>query len=366
MQTKGIRLVCGWLPPRRGGSTPSFRLTLHPGAITVTARPGETLLEAGLRAGLALPYECRAGGCGKCVATVLNGTVDHGSYQPAALTAAMRARGETLMCCASALTDVEVDVDVPSLSTATDAKADQQARVVAIDRLAPDVIRLWLLPQQRLDYVAGQYLDIVLDDGATRSYSLANPPREDEPRIELHIRRQPGGRFSTIAFERLAIADTLRFRGPFGRFALHDSSRPLLFIAGATGFAPIKAILEDAFRRGIRRPMYLYWGVRTQADLYMAGLALEWQATVSNFHFVPVLSEPPADGTWSGRSGFVHQVMLEDFPDMRGYELYACGSVGMIEAAVPDFLAHGIDADFCYSDAFVPGTHQRPSTPDLV
>jgi len=361
-----LLVAAPWLPPRRSGGSASVRLTLHPGAVTVPMRPGETLLEAGLRAGLALPFECRAGGCGRCVGRVLNGVVDHGSYQPAALSAAMRARGETLLCCASAAADVEVEVDVPTLTAETGTAPTRAARVVGIELLGRDVLRLWLLPDRRLSYVAGQYLDIVLEDGATRSYSFANAPREDEPRIELHIRRQPGGRFSRIAFERLAVGDTLRFRGPFGRFALHDGERPMLFIAGATGFAPVKSILEDAFRRGIRRPMWLYWGVRSEAELYMAGLARQWQATVPNFHFVPVLSEPPADDSWSGRSGYVHQAMLDDFPDLRGYELYACGSAGMIEAAVPEFLAHGMDAEFCYSDAFVPGSPAAPVTSNLA
>ena len=135
-------------------------------------------------------------------------------------------------------------------------------------------MRLWLaLPGgERLDFTAGQYINIVLADGARRAYSFANPP-QDNARIELHVRRVPGGRFTTQVFEQLREGDTLDFEGPLGRFTLHDGDRPILFIAGATGFAPIKSIVEDAFRRGIRRPMWLYWGVRERSDLYLAALA---------------------------------------------------------------------------------------------
>lgn len=348
-----LLVAAPWLPPRRGGSA-AHRLTVHPGAHPVPARAGETLLEAGLRAGLALPYDCRAGGCGVCVCTVLNGRVDQGDFQPAALTAAMRARGQALMCCATALEDVEFEVDVPSLA-ATAGVPRHRGRVERMERLAPDVMRLWLaLPEgQTLPFTAGQYINIVLEDGARRAFSFANSPGDGD-RIELHVRRVPGGRFTGHVFERLREGDLLEFEGPLGRFTLHEGERPILFIAGATGFAPIKSIVEDALRRGIRRPMWLYWGVRERQDLYMAELAERWAREHDHFHFVPVLSDAAPDDPWPGRRGLVHQAMLEDFADLRGYELYACGSVRMIEAAVPAFVAQGLDEQFCYSDAFVP------------
>ena len=350
-----------WLPPRRRGRSAAHRLTVHPGAIAVTTRDGETLLEAGLRAGLALPYDCRAGGCGVCVCTVLNGRVEHGNYQPAALTEAMRARHQTLMCCAVALEDLELEVE--SLADTVEGGGPRRYRglVERMERLAPEVMRLRVsLPDgRRLSFRAGQYINVVLDGGARRAYSFANPPDDDE-HIDLHVRRMPGGRFTTQVFERMREGDSIDFEGPLGQFTLHESERPILFIAGATGFAPVKSIVEDAFRRGLQRPMWLYWGGRRQADLYMAELASRWQREHPNFHFVPVLSDLPADDPWPGRRGLVHQAMLEDFPDMQGYELYACGSVGMIEAAVPAFVAQGLDENFCYSDAFVPA---HPGTP---
>jgi CDP-4-dehydro-6-deoxyglucose reductase, E3 len=350
-----------WLPPRRGGKGEGHRLTLHPGPVAVPARAGETLLEAGLRAGLTLPHDCRAGGCGHCVCTVLNGRVDHGAYQPSVLTEAMRARGQTLMCCATALEDLELEVEVASLTDGAVALGRREGRVERIERLAPDVMRLWVMPVggERLEFEAGQYINVVLDDGAKRAFSFANPPH-DNVRIELHVRLIPGGRFTSHVFERMREGDTIVFEGPLGRFTLRESERPILFIAGATGFAPIKSIVESAFQRGLRRPMWLYWGVRERKDLYMAELAEQWQREHANFHFVPVLSEAGGDTGWTGRRGLVHEALLADHPDLSGFEVYACGSTRMVEAAVPDFIAHGLGEQFCFSDAFVPATLAHP------
>ena len=363
-----LLLLLPWLPPRRGARA-SIPLTLHPGPVRVEARAGETLLEAGLRAGVALPYDCRAGGCGVCVCTVLQGRVDLGPFQPAALTEAMRARGQALMCCAVALEDVELEVEgVPSLGSGAAAAAPRrwQARVRAMERLSPDLMRLHLeLPAgEHIAFVAGQYINILLDDGAKRAFSFANaPPDPNDPAmapstagdlIELHVRLIPGGRFTTHVFERMQVGDPVEFEGPLGRFTLHDSERPILFVAGATGFAPVKGILEDAFRRGVQRPMTLYWGVRTAADLYLQDEVWRWQREHPNFRYVPVLSAAGDDSGWTGRRGLVHEAMLADHPDLRGHEVYACGSVKMVEAAVPDFIAHGLDEQFCFSDAFVP------------
>ena len=370
-----LLLAMPWLPPRRSSSSALRQITLHPGPARIAARAGETLLEAGLRAGLALPYDCRAGGCGLCVCTVLNGSVDQGAYQDAALTPAMRARGQALMCCAVALDDVELEVEGVASLAAADAQELQQwqARVTSMERLSPDLMRLMLsLPDgQHLSFTAGQYINILFASGAEtlrRAFSFANaPPDPNQPpstagdRIELHVRLIPGGLFTTHVFEQMKVGDTLAFEGPLGRFTLHDSERPILMLAGATGFAPIKSILEDAFRRGVRRPMKLYWGVRTRQDLYLLDQIERWQVDYPNFSFVPVLSDADDDTAWTGRRGFVHQALLADHPDLSGHEVYACGSVRMVQAAVPDFIAHGLGEQFCFSDAFVPTRAVEPN-----
>jgi NAD(P)H-flavin reductase len=282
--------------------------------------------------------------------TVVHGSVDHGPYQPSALPEALRARGQTLSCCATPLSDVAIEVH-----GSTAGARSYVGRVAVLEKLGHDVMRLAIeLPAgERIGWAAGQYINIVLDDGQRRAYSFAGPPGTDGP-IELHVRLVPGGRFTGHVFNAMKVGDEIRFEGPLGDFTLRESERPILFIAGATGFAPVKSIVEDAFARGLHRPMWLYWGVRRRADLYMAELAERWQREHPNFHFVPVLSHAEPADAWTGRSGLVHEAMLADFPDMRGYEVYVCGSVKMVEAAVPVFLEHGLGADACFSDAFVP------------
>jgi CDP-4-dehydro-6-deoxyglucose reductase len=359
-----------WLPPRwRSGAARAHRVTLHASAQTqaLSVREGETILEAGLREGLALPFECRNGGCGVCLCSVLQGPIDPGAYQPSVLSEAMRARGQALMCCAKPLGDLEIELDVelaPGSAPARLLLREHVARVERLEHLSHDLVRLRLsLPgEASIAFKAGQYINILLDDGQRRAFSFANPPQHPTP-IELHVRHIPGGRFTGHVFTQMKVGDSLRFEGPLGDFTLRESRHPILFVAGATGFAPIKSIVEDAFARGLARPMWLYWGVRQRADLYAHELAEQWQREHANFHFVPVLSQPDARDAWAGRTGLVHEAMLADFPDLRDFEVYVCGSVKMVDAAVPAFIAQGLAEGLCFTDAFLPTAVAAPGPP---
>jgi NAD(P)H-flavin reductase len=273
------------------------------------------------------------------------------------------------MCCAVALEDVELEVaGVPSLAAAAAGGAERakkrwRATVREMQRLSPDLMRIFIaLPAgEHIPFIAGQYINIVLADGATRSFSFANAPPDPEATpstagdvIEMHVRWIPGGRYTTHVFTEMKVGDVVEFEGPLGRFRLNDSERPILLLAGATGFAPIKSLLEDAFGRRITRQMTLYWGVRRRQDLYLLDEIERWQREHANFHFVPVLSEAGDDPAWTGRRGFVHEALLADHQRLEGIEVYACGSVKMVEAAVPDLMAHGLAESFCFSDAFTP------------
>ena len=348
-----LLVVIPWLPLKRRGARRDFQLTIHPGPGYAAARSGETILEAGLRAGVALRYECRNGGCGVCLCTVLNGSVDHGAYQPSVLTREMREAGKTLMCCATPRSDVEIEVE----ELAADGKSSVRSyvgKVASLEKLSADVMRVKVsLPDgRRVDFTAGQYINVVLEDGQRRAFSFANTPQDNEF-IELHVRLIPGGRFTTHVFTAMQVGDELRFEGPFGRFTLREGPKPILFVAGATGFAPIKSIVGDAFRRGVQRPMHLYWGVRERRDLYMLELVERWAREHPNFTVTPVLSEDSSTD-WPGRRGLVHEAMLADYPDLSGHEVYVCGSVRMVETAVPAFISRGLSEDACVSDAFLP------------
>lgn len=369
----GSVLLCllPWWPPKfRRGAQRTHQIVVHgeEGASTeFKLREGETILDAGLREGLALPYECRNGGCGLCLCSVEHGSVDHRPYQRSALPDAMKAQGKALMCCAVPRGDVVISVDGFVPNEAAAIATVHSGTVVAMERLAEDVMRVLIaLPQgQTLDFEAGQYIDILLDDGQRRAFSFANAPHASD-QIELHVRLIPGGRFTTHVFEGMKVGDTLRFEGPRGSFTLRDSMHPILFVAGATGFAPIKSIVEDAFQRGVQRPMRLYWGVRQRKDLYMLEQCEQWHREHPNFSVVPVVSEPSEDDGWTGRTGLVHEAMLADFADLSGHEVYLCGSVKMVETAVPAFLAQGLGEDACFSDAFLmaaPAPEQAPAQP---
>ena len=340
-------LALPWLPPRRakGGH---FMLA-RPDNRIVAMRAGETLLDAGLREGLALPFECRNGGCGKCKATLAYGEVDYGAYQKEALSDAERAAGKVLTCTAIARGDIELEY-VPTRAPGGLAPKTWRASVESLERLAPDVMRviLKLEDKEPIAFYAGQYINLLMEDGSKRSFSFATAPQVTD-RIELHIRRIEGGRFTGHVFERMKLGDAVRFEGPLGSFFLReDSEKPIIFVAGSTGFAPVKSMLEYAFSRGMKRRMLLYWGAKTANDLYLAELPRQWEKAHANFRFVPVLSEQD----WEGRTGLVHEAIVADFPDLGPYQLYACGSPAMIEAAFPAFRSHGIAQDDCFSDVF--------------
>ncbi|HSQ03452.1 MAG TPA: 2Fe-2S iron-sulfur cluster-binding protein, partial [Burkholderiales bacterium] len=342
-----------WLPPRRAMREAAARIMLHPGNRLVTARAGESILDAGLRGGVSLPFECRNGGCGVCKATLLAGSVDYGAYQPSALSDAERREGKLLLCCATPLAD-DVEVEYEESSARARSVRSYGAVVEGLECLAPDVmhVRLRLADGERMRFEAGQFVNIVLADGARRSYSFTTAPCETET-IDLHIRLIPGGRFTSHVFDGMTVGETLLLEGPFGNVSIRDGTQPLILVAGATGFAPVKSVLEHAFAAGFRRPLVLYWGVRRRCDLYLSALPEQWQRDHSNFRYIPVLSAPAPEDAWTGRTGLVHEAILADYPDLSGFEMYVCGSVKMLDAARPAFLAHGLHEDACFTDIFV-------------
>ena len=331
----------------------SYQITVQPSGRAFTAEIGETLLDAALRQGLTLPYGCKDGACGACKGKVVSGSVEHGKAQPHALKDDEKAAGLALYCCASAQSDLVIECK--QLGSASDIPVKTlPSRIEKLEKLAPDVIEIHLrLPaNERLQFWAGQYIDILLKDGKKRSYSLTNAPHDDAV-LQLHIRHVPGGLFTEQVFSTLKVRDILRFNGPHGTFYLReDSNKPMILLAGGTGFAPIKAIVEHAIAEDCQRPMFIYWGAKACVDLYQNALPEKWAAEHANITYLPVLSEPAASDEWSGRTGFVHQAVLADFPDLSGYQVYACGAPVMIDAAKRDFMAQGMPEEEFFADAF--------------
>ena len=330
------------------------KITLSPDGQTFDVEADESILTAALRAGLILPYGCKNGACGSCKGDILSGSVDYGVYQEKSLTAAEREQGKALFCQAKPLSDCTLKARLVGKVGDIQVKM-MPGRIQTLEKVTDDVIVLHLkLPaSQRLEFLAGQYLEFILKDGKRRSYSLANAPHVDE-QVSLHIRHMPGGVFTDHVFAGMKERDILRFEGPLGSFFLReDSDKPIVLVASGTGFAPVKAIIEQAIHGKSGRPMTLYWGARRPGDLYMRALCEEWAATVPGFRFVAVVSDALPEDAWQGRTGFVHQAVMADFPDLSTFQVYACGAPIVVDSAQRDFVARcNLPADEFYADAF--------------
>jgi CDP-4-dehydro-6-deoxyglucose reductase len=336
----------------------SFKVQIDPSGHEFSVEADETLLEAALRQGINLPYGCRNGFCGDCRSALLEGQVHYAEE----LLPALVGQDETVCLTCKAQPRSDLRLGVHEIEQAQDLRPRVlPAKVDRIERLNEDVIRLYLkLPEgERLQYLAGQYLNFILPDGSKRAFSIANAPHDDEF-IELHIRHVAGGAFTDKLFSDMQEKTILRIEAPLGSYFLRETSaRPIIFMGGGTGFAPLKGIIEHAFKIGVDRPMHLYWGVRSRSDLYLPQLPESWAESNGNFRYTPVLSEP--DDDWRGQTGWVHEAVIADYPDLSDYEVYMSGPPPMIKAGKEAFLAHGLPGEELFSDSFEYGAAARRS-----
>jgi CDP-4-dehydro-6-deoxyglucose reductase len=329
-------------------------VTLQPSGLQFQVEEGEAVLAAALRQGFVLPYGCKNGVCGSCKGKIVAGTVDYGVYQQKALTDEEKAQGKALFCQAKPLSDLVLEAR--TIGAAKDIQVKKlPCRVQKLERLSEDsmLLQLKLPANEKLVFLAGQYIEFLLKDGGRRSFSIANSPHDAEL-IELHVRHVAGGQFTDHVFNKMKERDILRCEGPMGTFFLReDSDKPIVFVASGTGFAPIKAVIEHMFHKNIARPATLYWGGRRPKDLYMNALAEKWVAEHPGFKYVPVISEAAAEDQWSGRTGFVHRAVMQDFPDLSGHQVYACGVPIMVDSAKRDFIAQcKLPEEEFYADSF--------------
>jgi CDP-4-dehydro-6-deoxyglucose reductase len=329
-------------------------VTLKPSEQQFQVEDGETILAAALRQGLVLPYGCKNGACGSCKGKILEGSVDYGVYQKRVFTDEEKAQGKALFCQAKPLGDVVIEARAIGATKGIQIKT-LPCRVQTLERVADDVIvlRVKLPANEKMKFLAGQFIEFLLKDGTRRSFSMANPPYDAEL-IELHVRRVAGGKFTEHVFEKMKERDILRFEGPLGVFFLREESpKPIVLVASGTGFAPIKSLVEDALQRGIERPMTLYWGGRRPKDLYLNALAEKWASEHASFKYVPVISDALPEDQWQGRNGFVHRAVMQDFPDLSRHQVYACGVPIMVDSARRDFTAAcKLPEDEFYADSF--------------
>lgn len=342
---------------------PNFSVTIAPSGRQFFVSSDETVLAAGIRQSIGLPYGCKDGACGSCKCKKISGTVVHGTHQAKALTADEEAAGYVLTCCATPQTDVVLESRQVTEAGALPIKK-LPTRVSSLTKLSGDVIvmQLQLPASDDFKYRPGQYVEFLLRDGARRSYSMANAPQPGVG-IELHIRHMPGGKFTDHVFGAMKEKEILRIEGPFGSFFLReDSDKPIILLASGTGFAPIKALLQHMQHQSIARPVTLYWGGRRPADLYMDAWVQSQQAVMQQLRYVPVVSDALPEDQWTGRTGFVHQAVLQDHADLSGYQVYACGAPIVVDSAREDFctLADLPDEEF-YADAFTSEADKHPA-----
>ncbi len=335
----------------------TFTITVEPSGRLFTAEPDEAMLAAGIRQGIGLPYGCKDGACGSCKCKLVSGSVVHGPHQPKALSADEEAAGYVLTCCGVAHSDVVIESRQVTEAGAFPIKK-MPVRVSALERASHDVmvLRLQLPASDTFQYHAGQYVEFLLRDGDRRSYSMANAPHTQTaaPSLELHVRHMPGGKFTDHVFGPMKEKDILRIEGPYGSFFLReDSDKPMVLLASGTGFAPIKAVIEHMQFKGITREATLYWGGRRPADLYQSAWIEARLAEMPNLRYVPVVSNALPDDAWTGRTGFVHEAVLQDLPDLSGHEVYACGAPIVVESAKRDYVGKAsLPEEAFFADSF--------------
>jgi CDP-4-dehydro-6-deoxyglucose reductase len=333
----------------------AFDITMEPSGRQFTAEGDETVLAAGIRHGVNLPYGCKDGACGSCKCKKLSGEVAHGPHQSKALSAEEETQGWVLTCCATPRSALVLESRQVTAQGAWPIKK-MPTRLISLTRKGSDVmvLRLQLPAHEPLGYFAGQYVEFMLAGGLRRSYSMANAPhRVAQEGLELHIRHMPGGKFTDHVFATMKEREILRIEGPYGGFYLRDdSAKPVILLASGTGFAPIKAMLEHMQHHGNTRPATLYWGGRRPADLYLMDWLQEQQATMPWLRVVPVISNAQPEDGWTGRTGFVHQAVLQDAPDWANVQVYACGAPVVVESARRDYMAAGLPEHEFFADAF--------------
>jgi CDP-4-dehydro-6-deoxyglucose reductase, E3 len=340
-------------------SSEEYTVRIQPHGRTLRVARAQAVLDAALAAGLNLPHSCKSGHCSSCRARLVSGEIRYGNGRPLGITAQEEAAGQVLLCQARPLSDLTVEVRLVASVSEVEIKT-LPCRIARLTPLAPDVMQVMLrLPTvERLSFQPGQYLDVLLEGGRRRSFSIASPPHDSE-HLELHVRRVSGGGFTERLFEpggaagaALTAGSLLRIEGPIGQFSYRDGPGPVLMVAGGTGFAPLKSMLRHILETGIRRDIHLYWGARHAADVYEEARVLEWAARHPRLRFTAVLSQANAAERSHTRAGWVHEAVLADHPDLSAFQVYTAGPPAMIEAMRAAFPRHGLPSGRLYFDSF--------------
>jgi len=318
-----------------------YQIEIQPAGVKYLTSSQNTLLDAALANKIFLEHSCKKGECGLCAANVLSGLVKNEQ-------GTLVSSGNILTCCSYPQSDLTLKAGFcPELAHIE--CVTMPCKVMSYELVADDIaiLTLRLPPSTSFHYLPGQYIDLIYK-GIRRSYSVANI-QETLTGIELHIRLLPDGEFSQSLLD-VTAGQLMRLEGPKGTFFVRNATNPILFLAGGTGFAPIKAMVESLLTGEMKRELYIYWGM-THAKRFYTDLAKRWEEIHASVHYIPVVSS--VDAEWLGRRGLVHHAVIEDFPDLKEYHVYACGSPLMIDEAKKTFISHGLAEDNFFADSFV-------------
>lgn len=315
---------------------------LTPSQVKFSAVKNKTILESALESNVVLEYSCKNGSCGMCESLLLAGEVSDEQER-------IYKAGERILTCQCKPGSDEIVIEAeyyPELAELTKKIVPCKVSSTSIAADEYMVIKFRLPPTVSFAFLPGQYINLHYQ-GVVRSYSIANAAVSEG--IELHIRQVANGVMSSLLFNELAVNTLMRLEGPLGTFFIRDDDRPIIFLAGGTGFAPVKAMVEKLIEQNSKREIHIYWGMNSGSAFY-SNLPIEWATKHENIHYVPVVSGE--DSQWSGRRGFVHKAVMEDFDNLSAFAVYACGSPIMIEAARADFVKNGLPGKHFFSDAF--------------
>jgi CDP-4-dehydro-6-deoxyglucose reductase len=327
---------------------PTYKIKIQSSGLEFHVKPSQTILEGAIASGITLPYGCQDGACGSCKGKVISGKYFLNEYQSSALTDSDIKAGNTLYCKSMAQEDLVIEPNIPEVYDQYSPKV-VPVKVESLTRLNHDVMQMFLkLPaKETFRFKAGQYIEFIMGDGSRRAFSMANAPLDSM--IELHLRLIEGGKFTSFVFNEMKEKSIHRIEGPIGQFYLRDSEKPIIFIAGGTGFAPIKSIIEDMIANKNKRKIYLYRGVRSEKDFYMNELVNDWIKKLEGLKYIPVVEDGLSE---DARSGYVHHAVLEDFKNLNDIQVYCCGAPGLVENAFKDLTKSGLPDDQFFADAF--------------
>ncbi len=331
-----------------------YTVTIKPSGYNLLVRPDETILSAAFKQGYRFPHECESGVCGACKGKLLEGHVSYDEPFLPALSDEEREAGWALFCSAKPASDLIIHVEnVIGPEQLPIKKLIYSVKI--FEQLTTTIYRVVLQPPANdfIQYRAGQYVEILQRDSSPKPFSIANMPTSDNKDIEFHIRHNPDNPYTSEVIDEIKAQQQLHLRGPFGSCILRkEPPYPLIFLAGGAGFAPIKALIEQALTENVKQPIYLYWGVRIIEDFYCHDLVLDWAKCFENFHYIPVLSGKNEKDKWHGKTGWVHEIVLTEHSDLANFRIYASGPIEMVYAALHAFEPRHLKRALMHSDMF--------------